>query len=397
MKTANAILVIILLVILAGCGGKVEQSTDDFITVDVTKKYPIKKELILQDFMDVEYIPLETNDDFVNQGVVMDIGEHFIIVKNRGMNGDVFIYDRNGNALQKFNHVGQGPGEYTPFCLYGGIKLDEDNNEIILNAYILRKFIVYDLSGNFKRSFQQNVRYNTLINSTSNTYSYRSYYSEIFNYDKENLICYDIYNHGIAYDFISKRDGSITKEIQIPFLEKLLIMHRDAEAAPGIPAFALIPNKDNWLLSEISSDTIYTLLSDYSLSPFIVRTPSIQSMDPKIFLLLRLMSDRYYFMETVRLNTVQDYPRTFIMYDTQEKAFSGYTLYNSDYSTNKEIYLNLFTPLNHDIVSWWQKIEASQLVESYKKGELKDGKLKEIAAKLDPDDNPVIMLITHKK
>jgi hypothetical protein len=41
-------------------------------------------------------------------------------------------------------------------------------------------------------------------------------------------------------------------------------------------------------------------------------------------------------------------------------------------------------------------IRSLPTVESYKKGELK-GRLKEIAAELDEESNPVIMLIKHKK
>ena len=52
-------------------------------------------------------------------------------------------------------------------------------------------------------------------------------------------------------------------------------------------------------------------------------------------------------------------------------------------------------PLNDEIASW-QILEAYQLVEDYEKGKLK-GKLKEIASKLDKEDNPVIMLIKYKK
>lgn len=61
----HSILFIILL-LMAGCGGN-EQTADNFITVDVTASYPLK-ELILQDFVDVEYIPLETTDEFLCQG-----------------------------------------------------------------------------------------------------------------------------------------------------------------------------------------------------------------------------------------------------------------------------------------------------------------------------------------
>jgi hypothetical protein len=83
------------------------------------------------------------------------------------------------------------------------------------------------------------------------------------------------------------------------------------------------------------------------------------------------------------------------MYDKPEKAICNYTVSNGDYSTKKEIYMNWLRPVNHEIESC-QPLEAYQLVESYKKGELK-GKLKEIAAKLDEDSNPVIMLVKHKR
>lgn len=63
MKGINTILAGILLIALAGCGEN-KQSNDDLIVVDVSKSYP-KKELILQDLMDVEYIPLETTDEFL--------------------------------------------------------------------------------------------------------------------------------------------------------------------------------------------------------------------------------------------------------------------------------------------------------------------------------------------
>ena len=72
MKGVKNILAIILLIVVTGCGGGNRQateirSTDEFITVDVTKIYP-QKNLIMQDFMDVEYIPLETKDEFLTQG-----------------------------------------------------------------------------------------------------------------------------------------------------------------------------------------------------------------------------------------------------------------------------------------------------------------------------------------
>ena len=84
---------------MASCGNK-EQSTNDIITVDVSANYP-QKELILQDFMDVVYIPLETTDEFITQGSVKAIGKNIIIVTNWINDGDIFIFDRSGKGIRK--------------------------------------------------------------------------------------------------------------------------------------------------------------------------------------------------------------------------------------------------------------------------------------------------------
>lgn len=101
MKKATLVLVIAWLAGLAGCGQK-QSISDDIIVVDITKAPSSKKELILQDFMDVEYVALETKDDFLNRGVVHDIGKKTILVTNQD-DGDIFVYDRTGNALRKIN------------------------------------------------------------------------------------------------------------------------------------------------------------------------------------------------------------------------------------------------------------------------------------------------------
>ncbi len=384
MKKTIFILVIILIVMVESRGQK-QASTNNFITVDVRKNYSSKKELILQDFMDVEYIAIETTDNFVNQGMVQAIGKKIIIVINRIDDGDIFVYDRTGKALRKINRKGRGSEEYTNIF---NITLDEDNGEMFINDIPAKKILVYDLYGKYKRNFKHKEGTGSL------------FYTDIFNYDKDHLICYDKYNKEIAFVLISKQDGSITKEIKIPFKEKKSLQHSlgDIRIHPGFYS-SIIPFKGNWILLEHSSDTVYTFLPDYSLRPFLVRTPSVQSMDPEVILFLRLLSDRYYFIETIKnifdFDTKKGFPKTFFMYDKQEKAFFGYNVYNGDYSTKKEIYMNALRPVNHEIVSW-QPLQAEQLVEDYEKGILK-GKLKEIAANLDEESNPVIMLVKHKK
>ena len=392
MKRIDLILATALLAVTTGCGGG-KQSSNDLITVDVTKSYSSKKELILQDFMDVEYVALETNDDFLNQGVVMDIGKEIILVKNRINDGDIFVYDRTGKALRKINRKGQKTSE--EYTSISEIVLDEDNNEMYINNSSEKKILVYDLYGKFKRSFEHKEFPAEYF-----------FYTEMFNYNNDNLFCYTRSNINIGFLLISKQDGNITKEIKIPFKEKKVLIQTTPSDLGGIIAVgpgrysSLTPFNGNWVLLEISSDTVFTLLPDFSLRPFIVRTPTIQSMEPEVMLILRVLSDRYLFFETVKneynFNTRTGFQKTYLMYDKQEKAFSGYNVYNGDYSTRKEINLMALIPVSHEIGSW-QPLEAYQLVEDYKAGRLKEGKLKEIASKLDAEDNPVIMLIKHKK
>ena len=374
---------------MTSCGSD-NASTDGFITVDVTKSsYSPKKELVLQDFMDVEYIPLETNDEFVNHGNVQAVGEKYIIVTNYRNDGDIFVYNRKGKAIRKINRKGQGAEEYT-YC--SGVTLDEDNNEMFIDDHFIKKVFVYDLEGNFKRSFKQ-----------KNDGGSRSY-DDIFNFDKENLICYDELNNEIPFLLVSKQDGNITKEIKVPFKEKKLFFQilRQKEgtraAGPGLYS-RIIPYNNNWILIEPSSDTIYTLMPDCSLRPFIAKTPPVHTMNPEFYLILRLISDRYYFMESVKnvydFRKREGFPRTYFMYDTQEKDFFSYIIYNGDYSYKKELYMIMFIPINAK-GELWATIDAFELCRDYEKGKLK-GKLKDIAAKLGEDDNRVIMLVKPKK
>jgi hypothetical protein len=397
MKRVNTILVILLpLALVTESRGQRVAVNDDLITVDVRKSYSHKKELILQDFMDVEYVALETNDDFVNQGLVADIGKEIILVRNRIDDGDIFVYDRTGKALRKINRKGQGGEEYIYIT---NIILDEDKKEMFVNDHTAHKIFVYDLYGKFKRSFKHKESSFTYKDGAET-----SFYTQIFNYDRDNLICYDAYNEEVTFVLVSKRDGSITKEIKVPFKEKMLLIQtmkgETATYAVGPGDYrSIIPFKGKWLLMEPSSDTVFQFQPDYSLHPFIARTPPVQSMNPEVVLLLRILSDRYYFMETVEngynWNTQTGFPKTYLVYDRQERAFFGYTVYNGDFSTKKEMYMSVTKPVSHEIESWYP-LEAYQLVEAYKKGELK-GKLKAIAAELDEESNPVIMLIKHKK
>ena len=384
MKKTITFLAIFLIVAVV-CKGQRQTGNDDLITVNVTKKNYPKKELILQDFMDVEYIALETNDDFVNRGIVKAIGKEYIITDGAGA-GDILIYDRNGKALRKINRRGQGSEEY---AYISHVVLDEGRGELFVNDW--NKIKVYDLYGKFKRD----------INRKEGVW-----YADVRNYDKDNLICWYMNRRGEripSYYITSKQDGSMTDEIKILFEQWKETMFRryDAEADvtyaeshPFTQNTTIIHCRDQFIFADPSSDTLYSYLPDHSLIPYFARTPSIQSMNPEVFLLPGIFTDRYFFMGIFVKRQEESNPYYHLMYDRQAKTLFEYVVYNDDYTDKRPLVMVKKT--ENDEIAFCERIEAYELVESYKKGLLK-GKLKEVASTLDEEDNAVIMLVKYRK
>lgn len=385
MKRINKFLVGVLLVALAGCEGT-KLSNEDVIVVDVSKSYP-KKELILQDFMDVEYIVLETTDEFLTQGLVQDVGKEYLLVKNRNNDGDIFIFDRKtGKGVRKINRQGQGAEEYSRI---NQIILDENKGEIFVKS-LGNKILVYDLYGKFKRCLNLDREV-----------------ASIYDYDKDNLICYDMsdyYDKGKErsksyHVIISKQDGNITREIFIPFKTINTPIVKDGDNFVANYSYQIRLSHGKCTLMDTSADTLYNYAADGTLNPFVIRTPSVHTMEPEIFLYMGICTDRYYFMQTVKnvfnFQKGNGFYNDELMYDKKEKALFQVTVYNDDYVEKRSVAMTA-KPINREIEDL-TSLNASRLVEIYNKGQLKEGKLKEIASRLDEDDNPVIMLIKQKK
>lgn len=376
------------LLLFAGIGLESCNQTDTdskYITVDVKGNYP-KKEISLQDFMDVEYIPLETTDEFITQGAVLSIGDKYILIKNYVNDGDIYVFDRKtGKGIRKINRKGQGGEEY---AFIVSAVLDEDNEEIFVNS--TKKILVYDLYGNFKRSF------NTADDAD---------YMDVFNYDKNNLICYDMtvyYKDGEEKDkdfyhsIISKQDGSVIRGISIPFKTVKAPFVRQGDVMAATSVRALIPCQDNWLLVETSSDTIYSYRPDKNLlSPFIIKQ---SSGEPEVLITMGPVTDRYYFFKIIEkkfdFSKGNGFPSTALMYDKEEDSFFKPVIFNADYINKQEV--NVTENVGNGDVATYQNLTADRLIEAYSGNNLKSP-LKEIAAKLNEESNPVIMLMKYKK
>ena len=384
--------------LLFGCGDGKQKDSDGLIRVDVSKNYP-KKELILQDLFDIEYVPLETTDEMLTEGHIQYISDNYMIFKNLGrMAGEIFIFDRQGKAVRKINRLGQSGEEYLNIL---GIDYDEQADELFVNSHYSDKVFVYDSEGNYKRSFD---------------YLDGTLYDPIKILDEERLIAYDDYfeydkvpEKRDCYLILSREDGRLLEKIHIPYEEKksLIIMRRDLNGKLtgnwGIRNTLMSPYQDGWLLIEPSADTIYTYSASRGLMPLIVRTPSVQGMDPEVFLFPTIFTDRYVFMQAVErsfnFGVDKDVPRTNLIYDkTEQTAYEGEVI-NRDFDgtpVNLWFAHRVIMEFNGGEIAFATRLEAPDLVEALNDGKLR-GPLKEIASSLDEEDNPVLMIAKYKK
>ena len=384
--------------LLFGCGDGKQKESDGLIRVDVSKSYP-KKELILQDLFDIEYVPLETTDEMLTEGHIQYISDNYMIFKNLSrMAGEIFIFDRQGKAVRKINRLGQSGEEYLNIL---GIDYDEQADELFVNSHYSDKVFVYDSEGNYKRSFD---------------YLDGTLYDPIKILDEERLIAYDDYfeydkvpEKRDCYLILSREDGRLLEKIHIPYEEKksLIIMRRDLNGKLtgnwGIRNTLMPPYQDGWLLIEPSADTIYTYSASRGLMPLIVRTPPVNEMDPEVFLFPTIFTDRYVFMQAVErsfnFGIDKDVPRTNLIYDkTEQTAYEGEVINRDFEGTPVNLWFahRVIMEFNDDEIAFATRLEAPDLVEALNDGKLR-GPLKEIASGLDEEDNPVILIAKYKK
>ena len=362
-------------------------------TIDTNKKYPFK-EFILNDLADITYISIETNNDvLINNGInaLSHFSDKYIIIINY-KSYDCYIFDRNGKIINFFNHKGQGPNEYLNIT---GITVDETKREIyIVDHPQKNRIMVYSFDGDFIRKLSLPAK--TTIGT-------------IHNFDNETLLCEDN-NHRNGnkkpYFLISKQNGHIINELDIIFnKERISPRFYQKTGEKGVMAIAygynpIIRFNEDFIIGDISHDTIYQYSKNKTLTPILVKTPSIYSQDPQIMVIPEFKTPKLFFLERTErkfnFEEKKGFEREKIVYDYNSGFFYKYVLKNKDYP-NQNFYLNSGGyAYRAEKNTLCQFIPAEELIEANDNGEL-HGPLKEITKTLKIDDNPVLMIIKFKE
>ena len=364
----NFYFIAIVLLILLSCSQE-----KGLTTIDLSKDYP-KKEILLSEIADIQYVYMNEGNDYIYGGNPLYVSDHTFVFYSEG---SFLFFTKDGQPKSKFNHQGNGPDEYDYFSK---VVYDEANDEL----YILseKRLIVYSSSGVHKRTIALLLSDDKRITSMAN-------------YDNGSLLLFDSDN----FVLISKADGSELKRLDVSSGEKvkLYAINQDEQRVSVIASTQnqIVNYKDGLLLSDYSTDTVYFFNKNKELIPVLIKQPSIHSMDPVIYANAFVEATDYLFYRkiTVKVQNGQ-LPSVYLMQNKKDGTVYEQEIKMDDFKgKHVEIAPEILTSSSHRGLV---VLDLAELEEAYADGRLK-GKLKELMEKIDRENgNNVYMLLTFK-
>ena len=379
MKKRSTFTFLAITLLFTGCHSSVKQAAD-LIEVNLSQTCP-EHEYVLQEIAEVDYLPLETKDDFLIDGSVGFMDSERIIVGS-SRKDQLFFFDRKtGAPTGVLNQKGNSGKEYVNIDAF---VFDGSAGEVYILDSSRKKIMVYDINQYFIRSFETKG------------------YGKMADYDKKSLLFYREQQDSTSNPFflISKENGEVMQTLDIvagPRLDKFPVTVRDGNVAmaslAGVSGY-MVTAQNGVLISEWNCDTMYRFDYRGALAPVAVRKPSADKMEPRWLLHVSGDNARFTaFTATMVGGFVQGalkIEERHFVYDKQAQKLVTPHFVNKDYP--EEPFLYGITQYGADTVS---VLSADRLFAAYGKGKL-HGRLKEIASTLKEDDNPVLMIVRFK-
>lgn len=245
----NKLYYVIVLLWLIGCNGQEDFIKQEQLPVIDLNQINAEGIDLNEVANDITYIPLENrNYDFM--GVIYNIFKTNDRIFIRDRQNAIFIYNLEGDLLNKINKVGNAPQEYAHISDF---TVDDQNELFYIYDDATKKIFMYDFQGNFQASRKLDAKALNLTyldQSTIISYVPPGYYPE--NINSAALAMIPVPQGNV--DFVSTEfESGISK--RSPFiLSCLLTRSYDQEV----------------LFKERFNDTVYVVQKDTSLIPRLV-------------------------------------------------------------------------------------------------------------------------------
>ena len=367
-----------------------EAQNANFWELDVAKDYP-EKTINLEDIAEVRYVPLETTDQSLIQGIhKMATSDDKLVICDLVQN-TIFIFDKDGHFINSINKEGAGPQEYSAIHNFA---VNFQKEEIYICDYPLKfRILTYSFDGDFIRESKLDQKIWPLI---------------LYNYDENFLIAYDSYNMESSekankqpYSLINKKNGKVSPlplKIKNRKSNRVMISEGQKYICAGVNIDPMIKTDDGVVISDFALDTIYKY-TDHKLIPIGVR----KNLGQKDLSSFCAYSSNYSFFNIIKMevdeknlkNAPSEVDSKFFLIDRKSSSISETKIQLSDVITKKDLSWDCYgKDLHKSGVTF--TFRAGMLMKLLKEQRL-NGKLKEIASNLTEDDNPVLMIAKFKE
>ena len=381
----------------------------DLPTIDLNANLE-KQEINLQDIATVEYIPLESKLNNICTGLISHIDDSIIITSGgetfRGGFCDVLFFTRDGKFINNFNRQGDGPEEYRSL---GFICYDKVKDELYVLDNFRKKFQIYNHKGDFIRS----IKYPKEIDKEKHMYI--SYYK---NFSPDKLLCcinsyieYEDKTYDIKCDYalLSKKTGEYIRQLDINqevYKTAHIVEYHDYTTYTlNIATYPIINTINGYNIFDTASDYVYHIDNDMNLKSILKKEYSDESSKMRTFLMGGIETPQYIFLKKItkkeknsyRDMSIDDFEFEDIVFNKSDYSYTNYTIHDKNW-ISKELDLTSqkaysFGNLPNTAVTSYS---AAGLKEAYNENKL-EGELKDIAAKIGEEDNPVLVVMAFKQ
>lgn len=328
---------------------------------------------------------METSDEILltDNATLSYVSDKYIGIYEPRL-GDVFVFNRNGKIYSHFNHKGPSGQEYS--YIAAGVLFNEENGEILVYGQSIQ---IYSLKGEYKRTLKINMI---------------EHQSKVYNFNDDALLIYDdvIVEPGredrtkkSPYRFMSKKDGSLISVLDIHFSKRYSTRMAQTNGDSWRPISLFYPHNihygKDFVIADISSDSLYLLSQDQRLTPLLSRKPSVHASGPRTVWSTLLTTDKFILMGLVSLDFNSKGGRIpILMYEFETGEICEIDIL--DYNRRS---WNMFSTPAIEKNMTAGLIQASSIIDTYKKKQLKEN-IEEFVHELDEDDNPIVRIITFK-
>ena len=393
--------IILLVLILSGCGQLVDQSNCEVISIE--DAFEKKSKIELSEYVSaIDYIPLETKPECMLDGAE-SLNIRVFVDRVYIFNGDLkfgketslpLLFNSDGTFVSSIGSIGNSNNE---FVNIKEMMIDSVARQLVLVDY--NRFLFYTLSGEFRRTA------NVVMNSTTHFAIFSAEGNYIY-LKNPSLLDEGNWNK----DFLVKVDsmGKMMKKVS---LNRILLDQ------PGTPMGTVKVTKGANLFKSsgniymyMHNDSLYKVApSDLTFRPeFFIdfgkyattkrAGATLWARDNPLFVTPRVVALTVLFVYGTFPDIDKRYTRTNFVYD-RKKGTTRALEYNDEYGyagfTNDIDGGMLFYPKYMNEGKMYQLVDAIDFIEYAQMGNSQ--KMKEVAATLTEDSNPVMVVATLKE